>query len=197
MDYVEALDYIDTESIAVIGHGTLGIASLLAGANDERFKYVISNCSGTSGAALTRGKRGENLASVALYRDFLFCPKYKSYVTKENSLPHDQHFLLASIAPRHVLIGSAAEDSKSDFESEFLSAYLANRVYEKIYGASHPSELDKIPTRPVSVDSEYVHYHLRDGLSYLSREDWRAYTDYINNHRKSEQSRDFIIKKVK
>lgn len=184
MDYLEALDYIDSDGVAVIGHGVLGTAALLAGAHDERFKYVISNSSGTSGAALTRGKRGENLANIALYRDFLFCPRYKSYVTNENSLPLDQHFLLAAIAPRHILVGSAKEDSNSDFESEFLSTYLAGEVYEKIYGIPSFKDLDEVPKAPVSVDRERLHYHLRDGLSYLSREDWAAYINYIKEHRK-------------
>ena len=110
MDYLETLDYIDLSSVAVIGHSRLGKTALLASAFDERFKYAISNDSGCSGAAITRGKRGEGILEITNRFGYWFSKKYAKYATDVNTLPLDQHFLLAASAPRKILIGSAKED---------------------------------------------------------------------------------------
>ena len=180
MDYVQTLEGIDKDNIAVIGHSTLGKAALLAGAFDDRFKYVVSNSSGCSGAAVLRGKTGENLYMIVGAHPEWFCPRYADYIVRENTLPLDQHFLLALSAPRHILIGSAYEDTTSDPESEFIAAHLAGEVYEKIYGIPGLIHENKIPEPKTVLDRGNVCYHVRNGMSYLSREDWNIYMDYID-----------------
>lgn len=64
MDYVQTLDEIDKENVAIVGHSRLGKTALLTGAFDERFKYTISNDSGQSGAAISRGKVGEKVKCI-------------------------------------------------------------------------------------------------------------------------------------
>ena len=179
MDYIQALDNIDKDNVAVAGHSVLGKSALIAGAFDERFKYVISNCSGCSGAALTRGKTGETLPLLASVRHYWFSPKYKDYIAHEDLIPLDQHFLLAAAAPRNLLIGSAKEDIASDPESEFISAYLASAVYDKIYGFKGLVHNGSIPDAPTASDGGSIHYHIREGTGYFSREDWLAYMNYI------------------
>ena len=180
MDYIVALDNIDTDNVAVVGHSRLGKTALLAGAFDDRFKYVISNCSGCSGAAILRGKTGENLAVLTGVRPFWFCPKYQNYAVHEQTLPLDQHFLLAASAPRHILVGSAREDTWADPESEFLSAHLASEVYEKIYGIKGLVHNGVIPEAKTVLDEGNILYHVREGLHYFSREDWQTYMNYID-----------------
>lgn len=180
MDYIETLDTVDTDNVAVIGHSRLGKTALLAGAFDERFKYVISNDSGCSGAAILRKKTGENLAILAAVRHYWFCPNYAKYITREEDLPLDQHFLLAASAPRHILVGSAKEDTWADPESEFISTYLAGEVYERIYGIPGVCHEGKIPKALTVLDGGSICYHIREGGHYLSREDWNIYMNYID-----------------
>lgn len=192
VDYIQTLDTIDKDNIAVIGHSRLGIAALLAGAFDDRFKYVISNNSGCSGAAVLRGKTGENLSVLVGVRPYWFCPRYADYTVFENNLPLDQHFLLAASAPRHLLIGSAHEDTWADPESEFISSYLAGEVYEKIYGIPGLIHENKIPEPKTVLDKGNICYHIRKGFHYLSREDWNVYMDYIDKCMEK-----FKIKRIK
>jgi len=187
MDYVETLDNIDLSSIAVIGHSRLGKTVLLAGAFDERFKYVISNDSGCAGAAITRRKRGEHILDITNRFGYWFAKRYAKYATDESTLPLDQHFLLAASAPRKILIGSAEEDTWADPESEFLSAHLASEVYEKIYGSVGLICDDEIPAAKTVLSDGNIYYHVRHGLHYLGREDWNLYMDYIEKSRKGNE----------
>ena len=180
MDYIETLDNIDLDNIAVIGHSRLGKTALVAGAFDERFKYVISNDSGCSGAAITRGKVGETVEVITNVFPFWFCPNYKTERDSFEDLGYDQHFLLALTAPRYLCIGSAKEDLWADPESEFLAAYLASEAWEQ-YGKVGLVTPDAIPTPKTVLPEGDVMYQLRFGTHYLSREDWGEYMRYIKS----------------
>ena len=115
MDWAETrTDALDLTQGVVCGHSRLGKTALLAAATDPRFAYAYSNDSGCSGAALARGTRGETVRDICQKFPFWFCENYLQYVDNENSLPFDQHDLIAAIAPRRVLIGSASEDTWAD-----------------------------------------------------------------------------------
>lgn len=181
MDYAHTLNCLDMESAAVVGHSRLGKTALLTGMMDKRFKFVISNDSGCSGAAISRGKTGERIADICSTFQYWFCPNYKKYVDNEENLPFDQHFLLASIAPRKVYISSAVEDTWADPYSEYLSCCAATKVYEKLgrKGFIHP---DALPVcGDVFVDGD-IGYHLRRGKHYLSREDWQYFISFIKQN---------------
>ena len=173
MDYVATLDFIDTESVAVIGHSKLGKAALLAAAFDERFKYAISNNSGCSGAAISRGKRGESVHDITNRYPYWFCPKYSRLAADFEASEFDQNFLLSLIAPRRLIIGSAENDLYSDPESEFLGAYSVSKIYE-LYGLDGLIHNGEIPKAPTLFDKGNICYYLREGEHYLSRDDWQV-----------------------
>lgn len=180
MDYVETLDFIDKDNIAIIGHSKLAKAALVAGAFDNRFAYAISNNSGCSGAAITHGKSGESIHDITNRYPYWFCQRYRRVAANFMNEPIDQNLLLSLIAPRRLIIGSAEGDWGSDPKSEFLGAYSVSKLYE-LYGLGGLIHENEFPKAPALLDKGCICYHLREGYHYLSRDDWRVYMGYISS----------------
>lgn len=181
MDYAETLPSLDVTKAFVIGHSRLGKTALLTGALDTRFACAISNNSGCSGAAITREKQGERIKDICGRFPYWFCEHYKTYIENEAKMPFDQHFLLAAIAPRKVYVASAKEDLWADPDSEFLACVAASEVYEKL-GLAGFVHKERLPEAGDKFHDGDIGYHLRDGLHYLSREDWLHYMAYLKKH---------------
>lgn len=184
MDHAAAIDDIDTERTAVIGHGILGKAALIAGALDSRFNFTVANGSGTLGAALTRKSRGMSAEEACEMYPYLFSKNLTKSLSLGKKMPFDQHFLLSLIAPRHLLVGSAIGDLWSDYADEFLALCATNEVYG-LYGKQGLVHGGALPSDSTRLHGGSIGYHLRCGSSYLSREDWNIYMDYIDGKRKA------------
>lgn len=180
LDYLLTLAEIDIENIAVIGHSRLGKTALWCGANDTRIKYIISNNSGCSGSAMTRGKTGEHIRDITKNFPYWFCPNYKIYSDKEDEMPFDQHFLIAACAPRYVLIGTAIEDTWADPFSEYLAAYAASEIFD-LLGLEGLICEDRAPVIGDVFHKGRIGFHMRDGGHFLSRTDWNIYMNYIQS----------------
>jgi len=181
LDYALTLENLDPQRAAVIGHSRLGKTALVAGMLDERFKMVISNDSGCSGAAISRNKQGESIERITTVFPHWFCDNYKKYAEKEGELPFDQHFLVAASAPRHVYVASAEKDLWADPNSEYLSCFAADEVYRKLNLTGFVCE-DRFPVPFERFHEGNIGYHVRTGEHYLSREDWNQYIDYMEKH---------------
>ena len=182
MDYAMSIDKLDHDNAAVIGHSRLGKTALVTGMLDTRFKYVISNDSGCSGASITRNKKGERIEAITQRFPYWFCENYKKYIG-EDALTFDQHMLVATIAPRVVIVGSALEDEWADPDAEYLSCVAASKAWENLglVGFVHP---DRLPTAGSVFDDGNVCYQIRTGGHYLSRRDWNTYFDIIRKKMK-------------
>lgn len=180
MDYFEKDKGIDPKKVVVVGHSRGGKASLWAAAEDQRFAICVTNCSGNTGAALARRQFGERIRRINTSFPHWFTPNYKKFNDKENSLPVDQHMLIALIAPRPIYATNASEDLWADPKGTFLSLKNAEDVYA-LYGikSNLPSNLPGIE-EPV-INSQ-LGYHIREGEHNLTAYDWRNFIKFANNH---------------
>lgn len=177
LDVLECEPLVDASKATVIGHSRLGKAALWAGANDPRFNLVISNNSGCGGAALSRRNFGETLTMLWHIRSNWFCDRMMYFAGLEETLPIDQHQLLALIAPRALYVASSSEDIVADPKGEFLSAYHASEVW-KLYGLPG---LDV--SEPPLVDTTIggmVRYHVKTGNHSITAYDWQQYYDFAD-----------------
>jgi hypothetical protein len=177
-DLLCTFDYVDSNNIAVMGHSRLGKTALLAGALDERFKYVISNNSGCSGAAISRGKEGERIKDICNRFGYWFCENYKKYMDNEEKMPFDQHFLLSLICPRYLYVSSAIEDKWADPFNEFITLKEVDKVY-CLHGIDGFASEDSFPRSGDVFSEGRVGYHLREGTHYVSRYDWLRFAEFI------------------
>jgi hypothetical protein len=178
VDYLETDPDVDAKRVAVVGHSRGGKAALCAGMNDERFGLVVSNDSGTGGAALARRGLGEGIERINAAFPFWFCRNYRQYGGKPGAMPVDQHLLIAAIAPRAVYVSSADEDLWADPRGEFTSLSLADDAFRLFDDpAIEPSAMPGLE-RPLTVGRRG--YHIRRGGHDLIQSDWARFMDFAD-----------------
>ncbi len=180
MDYFETDSQIDKKRVALTGHSRGGKASLWAAAQDQRFAICITNCSGSTGAALARRQFGERVRRINTSFPHWFNTNYKKYNDHEELLPVDQHMLISLIAPRPVYATNASEDLWADPTGTFLSLKNAEEVYT-LYGLK-----SKLPNVPPGLNTPIIEsplaYHNREGKHDMTVYDWKQFIKFADYH---------------
>ena len=138
---------------------------------------VISNDSGEGGAALTRRHFGETLARITTSFPDRFNENYPKFGDRIDTLPVDQHMLLALAAPRPLYVASADQDScRSPRRVPVAGAHVAGATHS---GVSRIGEDDMPPSmRPLIVGRRG--YHVRTGIHNLTPYDWDRFADFAD-----------------
>ena len=179
LDCLEQQPEIDSSRFIVHGHSRLGKTALWTGANDPRVWLTVSNCSGTCGAKLAHRYYGEDYSWLNLWCERWFCGKFAEYVNRDAEFPVDQHFLMASIAPRLLYIASATNDYYADPVGEYLSGKYASEAW-KLYGKNGLSNTEY--PAPGNLIGDDVGYYLRVGEHEFMPENWDVLLAFIEKH---------------
>ena len=193
LDYGLTLPGTDPNNVAIAGHSRLGKTALFAAMMDPRFKFVFSNAAGCTGDSLSHGnsghsrtawtsKLGELISDITKNFPYWFCKKYKKYAEKNISDTFDQHFLLASIAPRYVMVGSCDLDAWADPKSQQLCALAAGEAWETIGLPGLIGSDCYLEPGEARIDG-HVGYFLIHSMHFLSRHSWRRFLEFIEKHK--------------
>lgn len=124
-------------------------------------------------------KHGETVGSITAAFPHWFCKNYQKYAWKEETLPFDQHQLVACVAPRLCYITSGSEDRWSDPDAEWNGAKSASCAWE-LFGDA------PLPSQPPANDSGYltgrIGYHRRTGGHDITRWDWAMFLRFLDFH---------------
>ena len=172
-------DIMDEEfsSIITLGHSRYGKTALLAAAYSDSIDGAVAHQSGTGGASLFRDKPGETLADILGGYPHWFSRAAQSFADDPKTLPLDQHYLLAALAPKPVLLGNARRDVWSDPEGSFRAGQAASKIYGAFgsKGLTAKQLNEFIPSDPIS-------FWIRPGTHGVTEEDWPAFLDFLNAH---------------
>jgi hypothetical protein len=176
-DYLEADTGVAKERLMAVGHSRLGKTALLAAARDTRFALAIPHQSGCGGAAPSRTTVGETVERINTVFPHWFHAAFKQYNANPETLPFDQHGLVACVAPRPVLLTNAVEDTWANPEGQFEVLKAAEPVYRLLTGEGlATSERPEVG----QWNAGRLGYWIRPGEHCMCPEDWRAFLDYAD-----------------
>lgn len=181
IDYLYTLSFVDREKIGMTGHSRNGKQSLWAAAFDDRIKAVIPS-SGGSGAEVpwryaSHKYDVEDLALLTCAQPSWLHPRLRFFVGREDKLPVDQHFFMALVAPRALMLSAAYNESAANP----LGIEEAYRVTRKVYeflGAEHN-----------------IAIRFRDGLHGTRAADIEEYIDFFDHafHRSNRKPENRLL----
>lgn len=178
LDLAERIPEIDATRAVVTGCSRLGKAALLAASRDERFKVCVPNQTGGGGAPLSKRNYGENLTTEKRSFPHWYCNNYWKYEPDPQTMPFDQHLLLASIAPRALLI-EGFNKGWFDTKGEYLSCKAASAAWEFLGQPGLPKG-DFPESFDEGLIGERLGYVRREGEHGLSDYDWKWLLDFAD-----------------
>ena len=91
-------------------------------------------------------------------------------------MPYDQHELLALVAPRGLLVGSAEDDKWADPEGELIAAKQASPAFELLGEKGLAADTKR---ENLAVSTGNPGYWQRPGKHDVMAEDWKRWTAFL------------------
>ena len=139
---------------------------------------TVPNQTGGGGAPLAKRFFGENVATEMESFPHWYCRAYGKYTGNEAALPFDQHWLLACVAPRALLVEGFGYPW-FDARGEFLACRAASSAWELnglpgLPAGDFPEPFDESRIGP------RLGYVRRGGAHGLSAIDWNWALDFAS-----------------
>lgn len=154
------------ETLIATGHGIFARASLLAGGYSEKITHVIANC--VFSRPVPFSERRKNSGFTVKDLPLLYSPAFD-----DQPFGDETEALINFCKSKSIMIGSAADGDESDIEYE---ASVINKFFQ-----SPEKTKRKSPVKTLW-QSENFSYHIREGVDYFSRDDWKIYLDFIDKN---------------
>jgi dipeptidyl aminopeptidase/acylaminoacyl peptidase len=126
LDYLDTLPFVAKGKYAAIGHSLGGHNSIYTASFDDRIKVAVTCCGLDSYRDYMGGK-------IKGWTSDRYMPKLLDYADKLDQVPFDFGEIIATIAPRHVLVVAPKKDSNFRWASAAKVVRSAEEVY-KLYG---------------------------------------------------------------
>jgi len=180
LDLAEAIPEIDAKKSVATGCSRLAKTPLLACSRDERFAVCVPCQTGGGGCPLAKRDFGENVSTEMRAFPHWYCRAYGKYVDNEQAMRFDQHLLLASIAPRALLV-EGFNQGWFDTKGEYLACRAASPVWTFLGRGGLPEG-----GFPANYDTSLIGpslgYVRRGGAHGISGSDWQWMLDFADRN---------------
>jgi len=163
VDALSEVDFINPAQIYTAGYSLGGTVALYSAALDKRIAGVISVSGFTPMRLDTKGKTAEGIYGYSHLHGLL--PRLGFFIGEESRIPYDFHEILASIAPRPLLVIAPTWDQYASFPDVEKCVNEVTEVYG-LFGAKEniklyaPEEYDHLTDDMV----EQMTFWLRQNL---------------------------------
>jgi dienelactone hydrolase len=133
LDYVLSLPQVNPKQVVEYGYSRDGKQALIAAALEPRFAALVAGSPGVGGLLAFRdaGERNqaESIQSTSLMFPDWFHPRLRYFVGREDRLPVDGNLLLATVAPRPVILVCGYNDEVANTWGDEHSIHSAQAAY--------------------------------------------------------------------
>lgn len=133
LDLLESLPFVAGKKFGAVGHSLGGHNSVYTAVHDPRIVAVASSCGLDSYPDYFKGDPAKWDAGKG-WCQVLYMPKLANYKGRLEEIPFDFHEMIASLAPRHMLIMAPTRDANFRADSVDRIAKAAGEIY-KLHGA--------------------------------------------------------------
>lgn len=136
LDLLSTFPFVDAERMGTIGHSLGGHNSVYSAVFDPRLKVIVSSC-GLDAYVDYYGGREDLWAFGQGWCQSRYIPDLSRFQGSLETIPYDFPEMIASLAPRHMLIVAPVGDDNFRAESVDRIAESASEVYELFDAREH------------------------------------------------------------